>query len=76
MNPIEIPARCLGVVIPVYNEEKTLHLIVEKVLARPEVAELVIVNDCSKDGTWQTMQDLAKTDDRVRIFTQIGRAHV
>lgn len=69
MNPIEIPARCLGVVIPVYNEEKTLHLIVERVLARPEVEELVIVNDCSKDGTWKTMQDLAKTDDRIRIFT-------
>ncbi len=69
MNPIEIPPRCLGVVIPVYNEEKTLHLIVEKVLARPEVAELVIVNDCSKDGTWKTMQDLAKTDERIRIFT-------
>ena len=57
MNPVEIPDRCLGVVIPVYNEEKTLHLIVEKVLARPEVAEVVIVNDCSKDGTWETMQD-------------------
>ena len=69
MHPIEIPTRCLGVVIPVYNEEKTLHLIVERVLARPEVAELVIVNDCSKDGTWQTMQDLAKTDERIRIFT-------
>lgn len=69
MNPVEIPARCLGVVIPVYNEEKTLHIIVEKVLARPEVAELVMVNDCSSDGTWQTMQELAKTDDRIRIFT-------
>jgi len=69
MNPVEIPARCLGVVIPVYNEERTLHLIVEKVLARPEVAELVMVNDCSSDGTWQTMQALAKTDDRIRIFT-------
>jgi len=69
MQPIPIPEKCLGVVIPVYNEEKTLHLIVEKVLARPEVAELVIVNDCSSDGTWQTMQDLAKTDDRIRIFT-------
>ncbi len=69
MNPVEIPARCLGVVIPVYNEEKTLHIIVEKVLARPEVAELVMVNDCSKDGTWQTMHALAKTDDRIRIFT-------
>jgi len=69
MKPVEIPDRCLGVVIPVYNEEKTLHIIVEKVLARPEVGELVIVNDCSKDGTWQTMQALAKTDDRIRIFT-------
>ena len=69
MDPVEIPPRCLGVVIPVYNEEKTLYLIVEKVLSRPEVAELVIVNDCSSDGTWQTMQGLAKTDDRIRIFT-------
>jgi glycosyltransferase involved in cell wall biosynthesis len=59
----------LGVVIPVYNEEKTLHLIVNKVLARPEVSELVIVNDCSTDCTWNTMQDLAKTDPRIRIFT-------
>jgi glycosyltransferase involved in cell wall biosynthesis len=69
MNPVPIPDRCLGVVIPVYNEEKTLHVIVEKVLARPEVGELVMVNDCSSDGTWQTMQALAKTDGRIRIFT-------
>lgn len=69
MNPVEIPRGCLGVVIPVYNEERTLHLIVEKVLARPEVGELVMVNDCSKDGTWETMQALAGTDERIRIFT-------
>ena len=69
MQTIDIPPHCLGVVIPVYNEEKTLHVIVGKVLARPEVGELVMVNDCSTDGTWKTMQDLAKTDDRIRIFT-------
>lgn len=68
MDPAEIPPGCLGVVIPVYNEEKTLHIIVGKVLARPEVGELVMVDDCSKDGTWQTMQSLAKTDPRIRIF--------
>ena len=69
MNPIEIPPGCLGVVMPVYNEEKTSHLIVERVLARPEVGELVMVNDCSQDGSWQTMQELAKNDPRIRIFT-------
>jgi glycosyltransferase involved in cell wall biosynthesis len=55
--------------MPVYNEERTLHLIVEKVLARPEVGELVMVNDCSSDDTWQTMQRLARTDSRIRIFS-------
>ena len=69
MHPIEIPNACLGVVMPVYNEEKTIHLIVRRVLARPEVGELVMVNDCSQDGTWQCMQELAKSDPRVRIFT-------
>jgi glycosyltransferase involved in cell wall biosynthesis len=59
----------VGVVIPVYNEGRTLHLIVSKVLARPEVAELVIVNDCSTDSTWNAMQELAKQDTRIRIFT-------
>jgi len=69
MSSVTIPPSCLGVVMPVYNEEKTIHLIVERVLARPEVAELVMVNDCSKDGTWARMQELAKTDARIRIFT-------
>jgi len=55
--------------MPVYNEEQTIHLIVERVLARPEVGELVMVNDCSKDGTWLRMQELAKSDPRIRIFT-------
>ena len=68
MQKVIIPPRCLGVVIPVYNEEKTLYLIVEKVLARAEVGEVVMVNDCSSDGTWARMQELAKTDDRIRIF--------
>jgi hypothetical protein len=51
VKPIEIPIGCLEVVMPVYNEDLTIHLIVERVLARPEVGELVTVNDCSKDGT-------------------------
>ena len=68
MIPVEIPPACLGVVMPVYNEEATLHVIVEKVLARPEVGELVMVDDCSKDGTWARMQEIAQTDPRIRIF--------
>ncbi len=45
----------LSIVIPAYNEERTIHLILDKVLAvvLPEgiQKEIVLVNDCSKDDT-------------------------
>ena len=44
----------LSIIIPVYNEEATLEKIVEAVAAAPCAGldkELVIVNDCSKDGS-------------------------
>ena len=52
----EITAKCLSVVIPVYNEENTICSIVNSVLARPEVGEVIIVDDASKDSSWQKLQ--------------------
>ena len=45
----------LSIIIPAYNEEKTIHLILDKVKAVELIQglkkELIIVNDCSKDDT-------------------------
>lgn len=41
----------LSVLIPVYNEEHTVRLIVEQVRAVPIQTEIVCVNDCSTDGS-------------------------
>lgn len=57
----------LSVVMPAYNEEKTLETIVARVLARPEVHELVLVDDCSKDRTREIMRDLAGREGRIRV---------
>lgn len=54
--------------MPVFHEEGALHQIVEKVLSRDEVGELILVDDGSTDGTWGIMQALEKTDSRIRIF--------
>jgi len=61
-------AACLSVVMPVFNEEATVRDCVAAVLARPEVAEVVIVDDASTDGT----RDILATvnDPRVRVFHQ------
>ncbi len=58
MNPLQSTAR-LSVIIPVYNEEKTIRLIVERVLRTPSPLEIVIVDDCSTDLTPNVLRDLA-----------------
>ncbi len=54
----------LSVLIPAYNEEKTLEKVVRKVLTQKingiTNMEIVIVNDASKDNTAQVIDKLAK----------------
>lgn len=50
--------RCLSVVVPVYNEEKTVAAIVAKLLKLPRLLEIVVVDDCSKDSTPEILDAL------------------
>lgn len=58
---------CLGVIVPVYNEAATISNIIKTVLAQPLVAEVIIVDDGSKDSTWNVLQLVAKQDARVKL---------
>ncbi len=59
----------LSVIMPAYNEEATIETIIKRVLERPEVGELIIVNDASTDRTWERLQ-LFKDDPKVKLFNQ------
>ena len=58
----------LSVMIPAYNEERTIELILDHVLARPEVGEVIGVDDGSTDGTWAILSRVADRHRRLRIF--------
>jgi len=59
----------LSIVIPAYNEERTLASVVERVLETPFCKEVLLVNDGSKDNTRAVMEQLATHPD-VRAFDQ------
>jgi glycosyltransferase involved in cell wall biosynthesis len=50
--------KSLSVVVPVYNEEQTLAAIVDKLVALPQLLEIVIVDDCSTDRTPEILKRL------------------
>jgi glycosyltransferase involved in cell wall biosynthesis len=62
------PGFLLSVVIPVYNEEQFIRLVVERVQAVPLPKEIIIVNDCSTDGTKAILDTLE--GGNIRVFHQ------
>src|ERR1039458_5444665 len=57
----------LSIVVPAYNEEATLSEIAARLLAVPEVGEIVIVDDCSTDGTRAIADRLAAEHPRIKV---------
>ncbi len=55
----------LSVLMPAFNEAKTIHQVVARVQAVPLDLEIVLVNDASSDGTAGIVDDLAAPNVRV-----------
>jgi glycosyltransferase involved in cell wall biosynthesis len=60
----------LSVVIPVYNEERWVREVVRRVQAVPIPKELVIVDDCSTDGTRAILREIEAAAPNVRVILQ------
>lgn len=72
----EKPVKSLSIVIPVYNEAATLEHIVD-VVRDVDVGlekEIVLVDDCSTDGTREVLARLAEEDPTLRVaYHEVNR---
>lgn len=57
----------LSVVIPVFNEVHTLHEILRQVRAVPIAKQIILVDDCSTDGTTDLLRKWAETESDLTI---------
>ena len=61
----------LSIIIPAFNEGKTIHLILDKIknvsLLNDIEKEIIIVNDCSSDNTEEAIQDYIKNNENLNI---------
>lgn len=58
----------VSVLTPVYNTEKYIGAAIESILAQSfQDFEMIICDDCSKDGTWKILESYAAKDCRIRL---------
>jgi len=58
----------LSILVPVYNEERTLAQVIERVQATPYEKELVVVDDGSSDGSARVLSELVQRFPNMRVL--------
>ncbi len=59
----------VSVIIPVYNAAQFIRRSVESAVTLTEVAELILIEDGSKDGSLAICKDLERDYEKVKLFT-------
>lgn len=63
----------LGIIIPLYNEQETIVVLLRQLLDMKlspfvKVHEIIVVDDCSADGSYDLVQKFADNHDHIRLF--------
>lgn len=67
----------ISIIMAAYNAEKTIEQAIYSILNQtyPNF-ELLVVNDCSKDGTAELVKEIAAEDSRVRLISNVKNSGV
>ena len=69
MNGTEQSAVLVSVIMPAYNAEKYIRQAISSVLNQTHTnLELIVIDDCSTDHTYEIIEELASKDTRIRCY--------
>jgi glycosyltransferase involved in cell wall biosynthesis len=69
-SPLEPPDALVSVVIPTFDEERTIEEVIRRIAAVPFRTEILVVDDGSSDGTGAILARLEGEIDQLRAFRQ------
>src|SRR5208282_4095301 len=63
----------LSVVIPVYNERRFVRELIRRVDEVPIPKEIILVDDCSTDGTRDILRQMEREQGRTVVFHEVNQ---
>jgi glycosyltransferase involved in cell wall biosynthesis len=68
------PYPSCAVIVPCFNEKNTIRAILAAIRAQPiPIAELIVVDDCSRDGTRELLPDLGREFSARIIYHEVNQ---
>lgn len=65
----------LSVIIPFYNEERTLSTLIDKVISTNLVTEIICVDDGSTDGSFEIITELKRNQPELITIIRLDKNH-
>lgn len=66
----------LSIIIPAYNEERTIRELLDTVSSTAPDKELIIINDCSRDNTKDVIESFVKDFSAGTIHASVKKLHI
>lgn len=63
----------VSAVVPIFNSVNTLERAIKSLLIQPEINEIFIVDDASRDGSYELALDLERKINHIKVLTHEGR---
>ena len=60
--------KLLSIIVPVYNEKNTVGAVLKKLKALDVDKEIIVVDDHSTDGTYETLKALCDGDKSIKLI--------
>ncbi len=73
LAPSAIAGGMLSVIVPVYNEARYIREVIERLQALPIPHEIIVVDDCSTDGTADILRTLPESVRVITHPTNVGK---
>lgn len=64
----------VSVIVPTYNERGNIKTLLSSLTTalKPFDYEIIVVDDCSPDGTWEIVNRYSKRDGRIKLIKRVG----
>ena len=61
----------IGIIVPVYNAEQSLHRCIDSILTQSySIFKLILIDDGSKDNSLNICRQYQNSDERVKVYSQ------